>query len=474
MRRSAVIQQVSAAVLAGACGVTSLQAQQPPNRPDIHDGRAPAAERPAAEKPALGQQAADGTVVDATAVSAAETGSPGSDRNAAMQASLEAAARRAVDTVDYLRHVGLGELPMLAPRPMDRVLTARIENGRIVVTPEINDLDQPHTIIINNWPGTAKISSTVAPDQSGRHFTLVHVRMTAPTTQPAASAQPGQSATPTDPAGPPGSPSPEPPSSEVSSGALGVEMTSLLATDGRVTLARDLEQDDTLRSVQYIQTSVVESDTDEQAEQSAITLYVRDINSATAQSAADVRIEAASLPALRRAHPELTSVYLDPILLAVSRDGALLAPDPRVARQVLRTASPGPLPDAVASILKRLDSDSFKQRMEAAAELQAMGDDAAAALSGIDFGSLSVEQRIAVEAFLKPYRPLSLDEVRVIENDAHFLIDALLLPDAALRAEAARRLGVAHRIDATPVLQAPAAQRPALVEALRRDLALRR
>jgi hypothetical protein len=137
---------------------------------------------------------------------------------------------------------------------------------------------------------------------------------------------------------------------------------------------------------------------------------------------------------LRRQFPAETTKYLEPIFHRLHADGIAFSTDPKVAWQVFAPdARPDPsIAVKVNQILPRLDSDNFRDREAASADLKKLGQRAAVVLWKIDRSLLSAEQNSRIDAFLTDYQPITENDANRLRADPTFLLECLYNTDEFL------------------------------------------
>lgn len=156
----------------------------------------------------------------------------------------------------------------------------------------------------------------------------------------------------------------------------------------------------------------------------------------------NLHLTAPSIVELVRRYPTETAQYLEPIFSDFGQADVLFRVNPQTAWQVLGTAvdADPQMKKKVITLLKQLDADEPDQRAAAAAELKKIGQPAALVLMRQDRSGLSEEQKMQIDAFLEPYRPLKDEEAAKMRKDPRFLLLALAADDVELRKLALEQL----------------------------------
>jgi hypothetical protein len=203
-----------------------------------------------------------------------------------------------------------------------------------------------------------------------------------------------------------------------------------------------------------------------------IRLTIRERDRTTDELVLDFRGNAADFVQLRLRHPAEVNQYIRPLLIQLHQDAALLQVSPAAAWQVLAAdfVPPEQLRRDILTLLPQLEADAYSQRQAAVRRLRALGQDGASTLRTLDFTKLTPQQTAEIDALLKPFSPLSPDEVRELGASPDFLLDCLYSDDPRLRRLAVERL---RRVTGKPLPfspDAPEATRQAEITAMQPQL----
>jgi hypothetical protein len=227
---------------------------------------------------------------------------------------------------------------------------------------------------------------------------------------------------------------------DVSTAAPGRAITTVSALSGRLILARDSETAGVMSSIQLIQDPPGLADPS--GVEPPVRLFVKITYDAGAGQDVDLKLTSGTFSELRRKHPRELNRYLRPILRDFAQEQAVFGTDARAQWQVLAADRAGDVALAakIRTVLSKFDSDDYQDRVRAADELGALGQDGALELSGMDRSKFSPEQSSAVDAFLAPYLPLLAADVERLRQSPEFLLDCLYSDDAMMRKLALVRL----------------------------------
>jgi len=223
----------------------------------------------------------------------------------------------------------------------------------------------------------------------------------------------------------------------------GRTITHVSAHSGRLILARDSESPGVISSIQLVQDPPGLADPS--GVEPPVRLYIKITHDTDAERDVDMKLTAATFAELRRKHPRELNRFLRAMLRDFSQEQAVFGSDARAQWQVLAGDKPRDpeLAAKIMTVLAKVDSDDYQERVRAADELSSLGQPAAIELAAMDRSRLSPEQSSAADAFLAPYLPLSAEDVARLRDSPDFLLDCLYSDDPTLRRLALRRLAAA-------------------------------
>lgn len=184
-----------------------------------------------------------------------------------------------------------------------------------------------------------------------------------------------------------------------------------------------------------------------------------------------INLAEADFVTLRRKHPRQVNKHLRPLLRELHLE-SLFVVDTTTAWQVFadewkRNAG---LEEQVKQQLKRLDSDSYKEREAATTTLMKLGSQGALVMFHMSREGLSNEQNSRLDAVVASFSFLPPGEAVKMRTEVDFLLDCLYCEDESVRAVAVKYLeratGRELRIDVSASYEA----RAAAVESLRGEL----
>ncbi|MDP9173576.1 MAG: hypothetical protein M3O30_06890 [Planctomycetota bacterium] len=237
----------------------------------------------------------------------------------------------------------------------------------------------------------------------------------------------------------------------------------LLASPALLHLARDVEYIDKTETVALLQSAV------------GLSLHIQLI---TQKEGADAQpthqsFAAPTLSRLRFENLAVYEQYLRPLFRELGNEQAGFAIDAKFAWQLFADtwAPPPELARQTDALVAKLNDNDFSTRSNAEKQLRALGQQAAMYLLRIDRKSLSFEQNARVDGIVRPYQPLTPDQVKASRDDLNVLLDCLFTDDTDLRTAALEHLQavVGHAIPFD--MNQPVASRLTAITRLRRELA---
>jgi hypothetical protein len=180
---------------------------------------------------------------------------------------------------------------------------------------------------------------------------------------------------------------------------------------------------------------------------------------------------AASLLALKQAHPDEVRQYLQPLLRRLTGKD-LLRPGPVEVYSVFTDVpADAKAAQAVKDLLPQLEADSVDKREAASADLLKLGRAGVLAVLRLDWASLSQEQKARCQAFVKSFRQGDAEvAVEALRQDPEFLLEAMQDDDLAVRTAAKSQFekllghAVNYDVSATPEARSTA------MDTMRKDL----
>lgn len=227
---------------------------------------------------------------------------------------------------------------------------------------------------------------------------------------------------------------------DLTSFAAGHISTMLSVVAGRLILSRDVENGQTLRSVQLLIDPPPMPGDD--VEENPVRLLVNQTSLNAATNELRIQCHAKSFTELRFGYRDEVNTYLRPIIRGLAQEQIVFAVPKEVAWRVLGRDDPldPPVAQRVQSLVVGLGADDFRARQTAVDELKKMGQDAIWILASIDRNKLSLQQNAEVDSIIASSAPLPSVSFRGLEKDIHFLMDVLYSDDVALRSSALKRL----------------------------------
>jgi hypothetical protein len=189
--------------------------------------------------------------------------------------------------------------------------------------------------------------------------------------------------------------------------------------------------DDGMLSVQLIETAAPGPE--------SVVLYIQNVSAAA--PSAQRRLFGPSLADLYLNHPSDVNQYLRPIFRTLRQEQVVFRPDEHWAYQALEELIPidPAIPPKVEAAVKELDADSYAEREAAMVRLRALGAAAAVELMRDPPRNLTPEQSVRVDAFLAPFHPLPVEQIKRLRADPDFLLDCQFCSDAQIRRAAAEQ-----------------------------------
>jgi hypothetical protein len=209
--------------------------------------------------------------------------------------------------------------------------------------------------------------------------------------------------------------------------------TTVGVAAGQVTIFRAYQHlEDETHTIQLIQHP-------EPAEgEPKVRLYVQ----ITGPNAVNINRSAASVVELRRQYPGDVSKYVDPIFRTLKQNGFLARIETRLAWQVFADAyqPPAEVVSKVQALVAKLDAQEYRDREDASADLEKLGEPAALIVMRMDRKKLTDEQIGRVDAFLAKFKMVPDADVAHLRKERDFLLDCLNSEDAAIRQAALTEL----------------------------------
>jgi hypothetical protein len=211
--------------------------------------------------------------------------------------------------------------------------------------------------------------------------------------------------------------------------------TSVLTVSGQINLARDYVTAGDESTVQFVQQA------NAAVPEQSVTLHVQHLG-VTPEPDDREQYTAASFPAFIRQYPMETARYVRPMIEAFSPQPHLFVVPDELAWTIFPEAFP--VDDAVKKRIERLvatlNADDFRQREQAAADIQAIGIAAAPVLVALKRGPLTPEQAERLDGILSRLKPPFTTRREELRTDPSFLIDCLMSENALLRKVALAQL----------------------------------
>jgi hypothetical protein len=295
-------------------------------------------------------------------------------------------------------------LPTRELKSIDEVIAFRREGAQLLVTPQLDRLDQETRLIVPGVNAFKKLRPFVLNTglgQQERGFSfLMH---------------------------------------DLSGPAPSHAITNVSYTAGKLMIARDHQHHDVVTSVQYIQDPIPSTP---DPDSPTVTMYVsrHDENDATPDL--QLKRTANSFDDLLIRYPQDVNTFFRPILREFKQEHAVFAPDKRIAWQVLGEdyiIEPAML-ERVNKLVTRLDAENYEDRQAAMEGLREIGQPAAVILLRADRGAMSPEKQSSVDEFLGSFIQLTADEANAMRDDRTFLLDVMTSDDVELRKLAWERL----------------------------------
>ena len=179
------------------------------------------------------------------------------------------------------------------------------------------------------------------------------------------------------------------------------------------------------------------------------------------------RFDAPSLLQLQADHPEELRRYLLPVLSRLGGGAALRAGAADVYGVFAELPPSSAVTEKLMRLLPRLDSDVFRERNEASAELANLGPAGIQSALRLDRAALGFEQNDRIDALIDRERHRLPGAPAVLRHDVSFLLECLEDADTAVRVAAKSELEktAGHALDFDA--QGEAKERATAVEALR-------